>query len=320
MEDRNSTVLIRPNQPQTNEQLNSWKEIATYLKREVRTVRRWETYEALPVHRHLHNTRGSVYAFKTEIDSWWTDRCTKPRSSSIVLAVLPFKNLNGKREQGLLGDGLSAEVATQLVRLNLAKLCVTDCSTLPSKNSTERIDKIPEQLGATHVIGGTIRSEQDHSLITAYLLRANGGTYVWAESYRSKRADDIVAHGKVAWLIAQSVVAKLLPRVTVAPPRMLADSLGVHKFYAEGRSCWNKRTPDGLVNAIAWFDQAIRQDPTYAPAYAGLADSYLQLAFYGILPVVPAMKKAKAAALKAVELDNASGEAHTSLTERHEVL
>jgi tetratricopeptide (TPR) repeat protein/TolB-like protein len=315
MENGNSAVKIGSGQPQADEQLNSWKEIASYLNREVRTVRRWETYEGLPVHRHLHNVRGSVYAFRTEIDAWWTNRRTQPRSSSVVLAVLPFEYLNARREQEGMGKGLSAEIATQLIRLNLTKLRVTNCSTVGGKTPRERISKATDELGATHLIGGTIRSDRDCILINVYLQKASDGTYVWAESYGRPQAAGIAEQVEVARLIAHSIISKLVPGERVSPPRVVADASAVQKACTEGRSSWNKRSAEGLVKAIACFDQAIQQDPTYAPAYAGLADSYLQLGFYGILPAVPAMKKAKSAALKAVELDDSSGEAHASLAD-----
>jgi TolB-like protein/tetratricopeptide (TPR) repeat protein len=314
MEKARCSVLLRPNEPQ-DVQLNSWKEIASYLKREVRTVRRWETFEALPVHRHLHKVRGSVYAFKTEIDSWWTNRRTQPRSASIILAVLPFENLDGEQKRGSLGLGLSAEVVTQLVRLDLPNLRVTDCSSMRFKSSTERIDKIAEKLGATHIIGGTIRSEVDRTFITVSLLKINDRTYVWAESYGPAQADAVIGEVEVSRQIARSVAAKVFPKAKILSSRVAGDSSIVQKACAEGRLNWNKRSADGLVKAISCFEHAISQDPGSSPAYAGLADSYLQLGFYGILPAAPAMKKAKVAALKAVELDDSSGEAHASLAD-----
>jgi TolB-like protein/tetratricopeptide (TPR) repeat protein len=315
MEKYKSTALVRPNPQEIGERLNSWKEIATFLNREVRTVRRWETYESLPVHRHIHKIRGSVYAFKAEVDAWWTNRRAQPRTSAIVLAVLPFETINRQGKKESLGHGLPAEIATQLVRLDLDKLRVTDCAVVANQTASSRVDKHAEPPGSTHVVGGTIRSQHNSTVITAYLLRASDRTYVWAESYGETKSDVIVNQTDVARHIAQSIAAKLLPTENVTHSRMRADHSAVQRACSEGRSSWNRRTAEGLVKAISCFDQAIQQDPTYAPAHAGLADSYLQLGFYGILPAVPAMKKAKSAALKAVELDDSSGEAHASLAD-----
>src|ERR1700728_4785016 len=119
-----STLPVAVRKRMTSERLDSWKEIAAYLKREVRTVRRWETYEGLPVHRHLHKVRGSVYAFRPELDAWWTKRRAQGRSAAIILAVMPFENLGPTARQEHLTDALTSEVITQLARLGTAKLQV----------------------------------------------------------------------------------------------------------------------------------------------------------------------------------------------------
>jgi tetratricopeptide (TPR) repeat protein/TolB-like protein len=283
----------------TDDRLNSWKEIAIYLKREVRTVRRWETFESLPVHRHLHLTRGSVYAYKKEIDAWWKERRTQPRSRSLVIAVLPFEVVHGSQQD--LGKAVAAEIATQLVRANLPKLRVTDGSD-------------GEKLRALYSVGGTIHSEGPRTAINAYLQRTSDRTYVWADNYEDQQTG-VYTRGRIARSVAQAVVSKLIPGEKITSPTILSDLSAVHRTCTEGRTWWNKRTAEGLVKAISCFEHAIGEDPEYAPAYAGLADSYLQLGFYGILPAVPTMKKAKTAALKAVELDDSSGEAHASLAD-----
>src|ERR1039458_7301878 len=93
-----------------NDRLDSWKEIATYLRREVRTVRLWEEREGLPIRRHFHKTRGSIYAFKSELDGWWgIQRSKESQTDDVRLAVLPFKNLSCAPEQEFFSDGLTEE-------------------------------------------------------------------------------------------------------------------------------------------------------------------------------------------------------------------
>jgi len=297
-----------------DELLNSWKEIATYLKREVRTVRRWESYEGLPVHRHLHKVRGSVYAFKTEVDLWWKNRPTSSRSSSVVLALLRFDVISQREEKAFLAKEISTGIATQLVRMNISRLQVTQCSEWISKNRTKPSDESTDKRSVTHCIGGTVRFDRESAFLNVYLQRMNDGTVLWAEQYELFDSTSASNANGLAKLIALSVSSVLFGGNSSAP-KVICDSFAVQKAYVEGRTCWNQRTAEGMVKAIGFFNQAIRQDPTYAPAYAGLADSYLQLGFYGILPAAPAMKKAKTAALKAVELDNSSGEAHASLAD-----
>jgi tetratricopeptide (TPR) repeat protein/TolB-like protein len=297
-----------------DELLNSWKEIATYLKREVRTVRRWESFEGLPVHRHLHKVRGSVYAYKTELDLWWKNRPTSSRLSSVILVLLPLDVVNGREEKEFLAKEISTGIATQLVRMNISRLRVTHCSEGLSKNRTESLDEATDRKSATHCVGGTVRFDRESAFLNVYLQRVNDGTIVWAEQYELFDSEAASNLGGLSKLIAQSVSSALFGGNNSAP-NVIRDSFAVQKAYVEGRTCWNQRTAEGMVKAIGFFSQAIRQDPSYAPGYAGLADSYLQLGFYGILPAGPALKKAKAAALKSVELDNSSGEAHASLAD-----
>jgi TolB-like protein/Flp pilus assembly protein TadD len=315
MPKNDSSVLASLPKP-PGERLDSWKEIASYLKRETRTVRRWETHEGLPVHRHLHNVRGSIYAFRPELDSWWAGRRTRPRSGSIVLAVLPFENLSGDLKQQRISDGLTDEVTTRLANLSPACLgVIARRSAMRFRRSTGRIDKIAGKLGATHIVGGSIRSEGDHTVVTVQLVRASDQTHLWADSYRSDRTNTLAGQSEIARMIAESTLAKLVPVPKPAASQGLGHSAVAHRVYLKGRFFWNQRTAEELTKGIACFDQAILEDPTYAPAYAGLADSYIQLGFYGVLPAAPAMKKAKLAALKAVELDDTLGEAHTSLAD-----
>lgn len=207
-----SAIIAGGDESEKDERFDSWKEIATYLKRAVRTVRRWEALEELPVRRHRHRVSCSVYAFKGELDSWRAHRGPQPRTSSIVLAVLPFENLSGHRRHECLSDSLTAEVVTQLASFSPTMLRVIALrSTKRFKHSTEAIDKIAEALSATHIVGGTVRFASNCALITVQLLRAVDQTHLWAERYGRRQSNKLWIQGEIARSITRSVIAQLFP-------------------------------------------------------------------------------------------------------------
>jgi len=299
-----------------SERLDSWKEIAVYLKREVRTVRIWEKREGLPVYRHLHRLRGSVYAFRSELDSWWSQRSPGRCRDPIKLAVLPFKNLSCDAEQEFFSDGLTEEMITQLSRICPAQLEVIACtSAMHYKASNKGIDQIGRELNVKFVLQGGVRRADDRLRISAQLVDVQDQTTLWAESYERTVTDVFAIQCDVARRIAQSLKFELLPSAREMLTTRATSNPAAYEVYLKGRYYWNKRTGQGLQKAISYFEQAILHDTSYALAYSGLADTYILLAAYGLLPPADAMKRAERAAIKAVELDNSLAESHASLGE-----
>jgi tetratricopeptide (TPR) repeat protein len=150
--------------------------------------------------------------------------------------------------------------------------------------------------------------------ITAQLIQASSDKHLWAESYEGELQDTLALQNKVARAIAQQICIKLSPKEDELKTVPILNH-EAYEDYLKGRYCWNKRTGDGLKKAVEYFDQAIDKDAGYAQAYSGLADSYALMGDweYGIMAPKEAFPKAKAAATKALELDNTLGEAHTSL-------
>src|SRR5579864_2123058 len=146
------------------DRLDSWKEIAAYLRRDVRTVQRWEKKEGLPVYRHQHDKLGSVYAYKVELDQWFKTRQQEgapplagpeAKNGKIKLAVLPFGNLNADPEQDYFSDGLTEEMITQLTRLQPARLGVIATSTAMNyKASNKSLGQIKAELGVDYILQG----------------------------------------------------------------------------------------------------------------------------------------------------------------------
>lgn len=302
--------------------LDSWKEIAAYLNRTVRTAQRWEINEQLPVRRHLHDRQGTVYAYASELDAWWKQRqppfeITPNRVSPqerVCLAVLPFENLSGDPEQEYFSDGLTEEMIAQLGRLDPLRLgVIARTSVMPYRNSEKGIDRIARELGVDYVIEGSARRSLDRVRITAQLIRARDQTHLLAETYERSTTDILSIQTEFAERVAQSFAIDLLSggRLPHAyPPTVNSDA---YEAYLKGRFWFNKRTEEGFLKAINHFQQAIEIDPNYAAAHAGLAEIYDVVGLYGMLPPIEAYEKAKAAAKTASTLDNRIAEAHAAL-------
>lgn len=301
-----------------DERLDSWKEIAAYFRRDVRTVRLWEQKEGLPVHRHIHHTRGSVYAFKPELDSWWEGRRSSntKRPSSITLAVLPFKNLSSDPGQEFFSDGLTEEMITQLSRVRPDLLEVTACaSVMRYKNVEKSVEQVGRELIVNFLLQGAVRRAGNRVRITVQLIDVRRQTNLWAEAYERSVANVFALQSEVAERIASSLEFELLPSARGMLRMRTTENPAALEAYLRGRYHWNKRTKPALHKAIGWFKEALGHDPAYPLPHSGLADAYTMLAGYGLLSPAEAMPKAREAALKAVELDPSLAEAHASLGE-----
>lgn len=301
--------------------LDSWKEIAAYLKRTVRTAQRWEVKEHLPVRRHLHDRLGTVYAYASELDAWWKQRQPQlestdrpdPLQDRVCLAVLPFENLSGDPDQEYFSDGLTEEMITQLGRLDPQRLgVIARTSVMPYRNSEKGIDCIARELGVDYVIEGSARRSVNRVRITAQLIRARDQTHLLAETYERSTADILSIQTEFAERVAQSFTIDLLGgRLHAAPlPTINPDA---HEAYLKGRFWFNKRTEEGFLKAINHFRRAIEIDPQYAVAHAGLAEVFVVVGLYGMLPPKETYERAKAAAKSALQLDARIAEAHAAL-------
>ena len=319
--------------------LDSWKEIAAYLNRDVRTLQRWEKLENLPVHRHQHDALGSVYAYKSELDAWRRRRQLKPlpgsplgrtagqaerrglvrresKTGKIRMVVLPFGNLSGDSAQDYFSDGLTEEMITQLSRLEPQRLGVIGRTTAMSyKDTSKRIDQIAAELDVDYLLEGSVRRSADRVRINAQLIRATDQTHLWSETYDRDVRDVLVLQDEVAHRIAREIRLALPPQQHERPKIRRQINPEAYEAYLKGRSLWYERTGEALAKSIGHFQDAIQKDPNYALAYAGLADAY------GLLAIIPwdglcpneAMPQAKVAALRALELDESLAEAHSSL-------
>jgi TolB-like protein/Tfp pilus assembly protein PilF len=300
------------------DRLDSWKEIAAHLDREVRTVQRWERSEGLPVHRHLHQKLGSVYAFRSELDAWRLGRGPEvdrsPERKRTMLAVLPIENWSHDPQQEYLSDGITEEMIVHLGRLNPERLgVIARQSAMAYKGTKKRADEIGRELGVDYLVGGSARRQGDRVRVTAHLIDVRDQSELWAEAYDRDVVDLFTLQQEVAAMIARRIHVALAPRVTPSPARQ-ADPQA-YEAYLHGRYWLNKRTAEALAKAFASFERSAAIDPNLALAHAGLADCYDLVGYYGAEPPKSVYPKARAAVERAIELDPSLPEAHALLAE-----
>jgi TolB-like protein/DNA-binding winged helix-turn-helix (wHTH) protein/Flp pilus assembly protein TadD len=233
-----------------------------------------------------------------------------PRIESV--AVLPFENLSGDPAQEYFADGMTEELVTTLGEMSGLRV-ISRQSVMGFKGSRKRLPEIAHALRVDAIVEGTVARSGNHVRITANLLHAATDRHLWAESYDSELENVLVLQGQVARSIAGAVRMKLMSQeqTHLARPRRVNPE--AYQAYLQGKYYASKWTEEGFKKAAASFRQAIDLDPTYASDYEGLADVHTGEALFGLRPPTEAFPVAKAAALKALELDDGLAEAHAAL-------
>ncbi|HTF62853.1 MAG TPA: tetratricopeptide repeat protein [Edaphobacter sp.] len=354
--------------------LDSWKEIAVYLNRDVTTVQRWEKKEGMPVHRHVHDKRGSVYALTGELDGWIRIRSsrvdepgttpeTKPevetapaalsdraamaprrillwfalaaavclclaaiawfafrhRATTTVeprirsLAVLPLRNLSGDPAQEYLAEGMTEALIGRLSSIHDLRV-ISHTSVIRFKNPQLSIPEIARTLGVDAVVEGSVMKEGDRIRVTAQLIRGATDQHFWSETYDRNMRDALTLESE----LAQSIAEKVEVTVTGEEQQRLSSARPVapevYESYLKGRFVLGQGNRAGAEQSITYFENALKRDETFAPAYLGLAEAYTNLGtvFAGV-PPQETRPKVMSFARKALAIDPNLVEAHVAL-------
>ena len=228
------------------------------------------------------------------------------------IAVLPFENRSGSSDTDYLSDGLADSLIYRLSQLPNLKVSPTS-SVMRYKGKATDIAQIAQELKVDAVMSGRLAQRGDDLNISVQLIDARTQKLIWAEQYDRKMADLLSTQREIATTIADKLQLKLTGGDTTGVTKKYTSSNEAYQLYLKGRFNWNKRTNDGLQKAAEYYNQAIEKDPGFALAYAGLADTYVIMGAYGSLPPTEGMPRAKAAALKAIELDPSLAEPHAAL-------
>ncbi len=228
------------------------------------------------------------------------------------IAVLPFENRSEDKANAYFADGIQDEILSRLSKIADLKV-ISRTSTQHYKSAPANLREIASQLGVAHILEGSVQKSGDAVRVNVQLIKAANDSHLWADTFDRKLTDIFSVESEVAKAIADTLKAKL----TGAEEQLIAarptSDLTAYELYLKGRVLWGKRGGDNIRQAIAFYEQAIVRDPNYAPAYAGLAEAYVILPIYTDASAREAYAKAKAAALKALQLDDKLAEAHNAL-------
>lgn len=314
--------------------LESWKEIASFFRREVRTVQLWERHEGLPVHRHRHRKLGTVHAYETELEVWWKQRCTaraakdseSPRliepeavpsrsgiRSHVFLAVLPFQSFSSDPADQRVVDGLTEQITIRLDRFMPRRLRVTSSLAVAQRHAEGlRLNEVNGELDVDYLLHGGVQASPGRMRISAQLVRVKDRGNIWSNTFDYMCSDLLDIHTDVAEQLSRA----LFHHVLMSRHETKSDTVNPAARYAylRGRYLWNWRTsPEAMFKAMDQFKLAIELDPSHARAYCGLADCYAILGWLNAIPRKRAVECAREAALKAIALDGMLSEAHISL-------
>jgi TolB-like protein/DNA-binding winged helix-turn-helix (wHTH) protein/Flp pilus assembly protein TadD len=230
------------------------------------------------------------------------------------LAVLPLESLSNDASQDYFADGMTDELISDLGQLSALRV-ISRTSVMGYKHAHKPLPQIARELNVDAIVEGTVLRSGDRVRITAQLIDATADKHLWSQSYEGELKDTLALQNQVARAIADQIRIKLNPQEQAALKIARVVNPEAYESYLKGRYFWNKRTPDSLKVALAYFNQAIDEDPNYAQAYSGLADTYALLGDwqYAVMTPKEAFPRAKAAAIKALELDSTLSEAHNSL-------
>jgi TolB-like protein/Tfp pilus assembly protein PilF len=228
------------------------------------------------------------------------------------IAVLPFDNLSRDPDNAYFAEGVQDEILTRLAKVADLKV-ISRTSTQHFKSVPENLPQIAKQLNVTNILEGSVQKVKDQVRVNVQLINALTDAHLWAEIYDRKLTDLFSVESDIAKTIADTLQAKLTGSESRAMSNKPTENPEAYELYLKGRFFWNKRTGQDLKTACDYFQQAIAIDPNYATAYAGLAESYILIPLFDAGSPQDYFPKAKAAAERAIELQETSAEAHTAL-------
>jgi len=227
------------------------------------------------------------------------------------IAVLPFVNMSGDKENEYFSDGLAEEILNALTKLAGLKV-VARTSAFAFKDRNEDVRGMGETLGATHVLEGSVRKAGSRVRVTAQLIATVDGCHLWSERYDREMIDIFAIQDEISEAIV-NVLRLKLAKASEQPAAKRPVNPAAFEAYLKGRYFWNKRTESDLNSSLDYFERAIALEPSYALAYAGLSDAFILFGIFGVRAPSDVYPKAKAAALRAIELDDTLAEAYDAL-------
>ena len=228
------------------------------------------------------------------------------------VAVLPFENMSDDPAMEYLSDGTAQSIIYGLSQLPQVKV-ISFSSVLVYKGQTLDTQQVAKDLGVRALLLGRLNQQGDNLLVNVELVDTQDNSVLWGEQFNQKITDLLDVQEKIAMEISDHLRWQLTGEEESMMTKRYTENTEAYRSYLEGRYWWNKRTEEGFEKAVGLFNEAIEEDPLYALAYVGLADTYTLLAFYHHRTPGQTFPQARASAQKALEINDALAEAHTSL-------
>ncbi len=228
------------------------------------------------------------------------------------IAVLPFENLSDEKANAYFAEGVQDEILTRLAHVADLKV-ISRTSTAKYKSAPDNLREIAQQLGVANILEGSVQKAGEQVRITAQLINAQSDSHLWANTYDRKLSDTFAVESDVAQTIVSALEAKLSGAEQKALSARPTENTEAYQLYLKGRFFWNKRTGADLKIAAGYFERAVAEDPSYASAYAGLAQADLLIPVFGAGRPTEYFPKAEVATQRAVALDDQSAEGQSAL-------
>jgi TolB-like protein/DNA-binding winged helix-turn-helix (wHTH) protein/Tfp pilus assembly protein PilF len=240
------------------------------------------------------------------------NKANATRSTSLV--VLPLENLSGDKDQDYFADGMTDELIANLAKIRSLHV-ISRSTAMTYKGTRKPLSEIARELNVDAVVEGTVMRVGSRVRITAELVQVSTDHHLWADTYESQMGDVLALQNRVSAAIVNEIRINLTPEERERLAKTPAVAPEAYENYLKGLYYWNKRSDENLTRAIGYFERATQLDPNYALAYAGLSDCYaiISAEIFGTMPASEAAPKARAAAVRALELDPTLAEAQTSL-------
>ncbi len=298
--------------PPADDLLESWKEIAAYLRRDVRTMVRWEATRGLPVHRLPGGARRAVYARKSEIEAWRANaerhRKVAPSTPPASIAVLPFANFSDDKDNEYFADGLADEILTLLAGTP-GLLVTARTSSFCFRGPNADVREVGARLGVATLLEGSVRRAGNRIRVTVQLVETGSGYHLWAQQFDRSASDLFTIQDEIAEGVVRNLALRLGP--ASASVRHRQPSLEAFDWYLKGRYFLARRGP--VERAVECFERAIAIQPDMAKAHLGIAEAFCVLALWELIPPAVGYARVRAAASRALELDDSIGAAHSAL-------
>jgi len=279
-----ATISSESGEDHRPDRFDSWKEIAAYLKRGVRTVQRWEREEGLPVRRLQHDKLGSVYGFKQELDAWFASRGGEPEPAEAesaqnrAIAVLPFSDLSREKDQEYFCDGMAEEIIGRLSQLGRVRVA-SRASSFRFRGGLDTRE-VGRRLGVGALLEGSVRKSGEWLRVSVQLTSSDSGYQIWSKTFDKWMGDVFAIQEEIALEVVKALEIGMPETDSAAALKPPTHNLEAYDCYLRGRKFYFQYGPRDMDFAIQLFSRAVELDPEYPLAYAGLADCWSYLYLY----------------------------------------